>query len=129
MAHSVDATLGYENLCLIYVAQLSIVTEKLSNLVIQNIGALNDHLETVQNVFERVDRRKIYVDFCEQYDNVHENKLIMAFIHKMKCQNEIDYLKITEIINEKVRKTEEITKRLRALKERRSKIVCEKRQT
>ena len=104
MAHSVDATLGYENLCLIYVAQLSIVMEKLSNLVIKNIGVLNDYLETEQNVFQRVNRRQLYVDFCERYTNVHENEVIMEFIRKLNHQNEADYIVVTQIINERVEK-------------------------
>ena len=115
-----------DSLMLLYVLQLRLISERLSVLLIKNIGLVNDYLEGVQDVYERVDRRKIYLNWCHQFPNIRRHPDLLEFVKTLYKQNEEDYKEISRRINEHVERTLRTTQRLKELRDRRRKLMCRK---
>jgi len=126
MAGENHPPLSVDSLMVLYVSQLSVIAAKLSKLIVNNIGLLNDHLEQVQDIYERVDRRKIYLAWCANFPRLQSHPDLIKFVRTLNQQNEEDLQEISRRINVQVERTLLVTQRLRDLQARRKKLMCRK---
>jgi len=124
MALRGETSSNLDSLLLIWCSQLSLITERLNKLVVSSIGAQNDFLEATQDVYERVDRRKLYITFCAKFSHIQDHPELIKFVKKLQKQNDADYELITRRINEHVEKVLLCEDRLEKLKEQKRKLKC-----